>query len=489
MTLRQLLQGLATQPVPPVSISGVSCNSKQLKSGELFIAVKGPHHDGHLFIEEAAQRGASAIVAERLPAHPVRCPVILLPDTKQALPRVAARWYGEPATRLHMAGVTGTCGKTTTTYLIKAMLEAAGHGVGLLGTVAYQIGERSVPSTNTTPGAIDLQNHLAQMVEHWLDWCVMEVSSHALDQGRIDGLQFDAAVFTNLGSDHLDYHRTREAYAVAKRRIFQYLKPDGRAILNVDDVYGRTLVQELRGRSLVTVGMETSADVRPQHILCSWQGTSMVLESPWGVWPLSSPLAGRHNIPNILEAAATCLALGVPGSAVQQATANFLQVPGRMERITNEAGLTVVIDYAHTADALRLVLLSMRELVRGRLIAVFGCGGDRDQSKRPMMGQAASLLADAVVLTSDNPRSEEPLDIIQQIKAGFVPTFHEYQVVLDRECAIHTALAMAKPDDAVLIAGKGHEAYQIFSNTAIPFSDRDAVERALVQTGKTIPVS
>ena len=488
MTLRQLLQDVTNQAVPPVPVAGVSCHSKQLRAGEVFVAIQGPRHDGHHFLDEAARRGACALVVERQPTVQVRCPLVMVPDTKRALALMAARWYGHPANRLRFIGVTGTCGKTTTTYLAKAILEAAGYGVGLLGTVVYQIGEREVPSTNTTPGVLELQRHLAQMVEHHLDWCVMEVSSHALDQGRIDGLQFDAAVFTNLGSDHLDYHRTLEAYAAAKRRLFTYLRPAGNAILNTDDPYGRTLAEAMPAGAVVSYGVEQAAMVSVKHILCSWQGTSLVVESPWGTVPLSSPLVGRHNIHNLAAACATCLASGIPATALQQAITNFLQVPGRMERVPNDAGISAVIDYAHTADALRLVLLSLRELVRGRLIVVFGCGGDRDQTKRPQMGQIASLLADAVVLTSDNPRSEDPLDIIHQIKAGFAPGFREYHVLVDREQAILTAFSMARPDDAVLIAGKGHEAYQIFDHIAVPFSDRDVVERHFAHAGKFIAV-
>jgi len=337
------------------------------------------------------------------------------------------------------------------------------------------------------------------MVDHWLEWCVMEVSSHALDQGRIDGLSFEAAVWTNLGSDHLDYHKTVERYAAAKRRIFTYLKPGGPAIINVDDPYGRSLLEPLCDRRTVTYGVEPlspngagsplpPAMVRVRQVACGWQGLSVVLESPWGVFPVSTSLVGRHNVANILAAATTCLALGVPTTAIQQGVANFAQVPGRMECLLSESGVRVVIDYAHTADALRLVLLALRELVRGRLIVVFGCGGDRDHTKRQAMGQVASLLADAVILTSDNPRSEDPLEIIHQITSGVVPGSRDVHAIVDREQAILTALSFARPDDVVLIAGKGHEAYQIFAHTTVPFSDRQVVERQLVQVGKVVAV-
>jgi UDP-N-acetylmuramyl-tripeptide synthetase len=325
---------------------------------------------------------------------------------------------------------------------------------------------------------LELQRLLSQMVEQRLSWCAMEVSSHALDQGRIEGVRFEAAIFLNLGSDHLDYHRTLERYAAAKRRIFTYLNAGGLAVMNTDDPYGQTLLEELPGLTPLTVGVEGPAQVRARNISCSWEGTTLVLDSPWGTFPLRTSLVGRHNVLNVAAACGTCLALGVEPRAIQQALTEFSQVPGRLERVPNEAGILAVVDYAHTADALRLVLLSLRELVRGRLIVVFGCGGDRDHTKRPAMGQIASLLANDVILTSDNPRSEDPRDIIHQIKAGFVPGFGHYQAVVDREQAIQRALAMARPDDAVLIAGKGHEAYQIFDHIAVPFSDREVVERS-----------
>jgi UDP-N-acetylmuramoyl-L-alanyl-D-glutamate--2,6-diaminopimelate ligase len=478
MTLRKLLQGLTPHPLPPIPVTGVACHSKQLQAGEVFVAVRGTHHDGHDFLDEAVRRGACAVVVERPPAEPLRCPVIVIPNTKQALAVIAARFYDEPASRLRLVGVTGTNGKTTTAYLMKAILEAAGHRVGLLGTVSYEIGHRRLPSLNTTPGSLELHRLLSQMVEQGLTHCSMEVSSHALDQGRIEGLAFEAAVFTNLGSDHLDYHQTRERYAAAKRRLFTYLRPGSPALINTDDPYGRTLIGTLNGNPVLTYGIEQPAAISCRTIRCAWEGTSLVLETPWGVIAVDTPLVGRHNILNIASSCGTCLALGVSVSAVQHALANFPQVPGRMERVRHhESGILAVIDYAHTADALRLVLLSLRELVCGRLIVVFGCGGNRDQTKRPAMGYVASVLADHVVLTSDNPRNEDPLDIIHHVKAGFVPGFREYHVAVDRESAIHLALSMARSDDAVLIAGKGHEAYQIFDHIAVPFSDRDVVER------------
>lgn len=484
MNLRDVLHGLTTDPVAAVPIAGLAAHSKQVRPGDLFVAVPGQTTDGHAFIAEAVSRGAAAVVAQRPPAGngsvpPRACPYILVHDTRHALVVMAQRFYGHPSQKLKLIGVTGTNGKTTTTYLLKTILEAAGERVGMLGTIVYQIGDRAVPSVNTTPGPLELQRYFAQMVGEGLRWCAMEVSSHALAQGRIDGLEFETAIFTNLGSDHLDYHKTREAYAAAKRRLFEYLRAGGKAVLNADDEYGQALATTLPAEAVVTFGLDRPATVSAAHVQCSWQGTTLVLQSPWGAVPMTTPLLGRHNVSNIAAAAAALLASGVAPAAVRDGLAGLEHVPGRLERVSQDGDARIVVDYAHTADALRLVLLSLRELTKGRLIVVFGCGGNRDQTKRPVMGRTAALLADHVVLTSDNPRSESPLDIIHQIKAGFPQGYAQFEVVPDREQAITAALAAARRDDTVLIAGKGHEAYQIFDHVTVPFSDRDVIERWL----------
>ncbi|MBI2495434.1 MAG: UDP-N-acetylmuramoyl-L-alanyl-D-glutamate--2,6-diaminopimelate ligase [Candidatus Omnitrophica bacterium] len=492
MILRELLHGVTAEPVAEVPIAGIACHSKQIRRGDLFVALEGATTDGHAFIDEAIARGASAIVAQEPPfAHRQRagsslphggeslrpCPCIVVRDTREALVVIAKRFYGHPSRKLRLIGVTGTNGKTTTTYLLRAVLEAAGFRAGLLGTIVYHIGDRVVPSTNTTPGPLELQRYFAQMVGQGIQWCAMEVSSHALAQQRVAGLEFEAAVFCNLGSDHLDHHKTREAYAEAKRRLFDHLRPEGQAIINVDDDYGRALAETIPHRAIVTYAMERSAKVCVKEVSCSWQGTGLVLDTPWGIVPLMTPLLGRHNVWNVAAAATTLLALGIPPTAIREGLAAIDHVPGRLERVPNEAGLQVLIDYAHTADAMRLALRSLRELTRGRLIVVFGCGGNRDATKRPLMGKMAGLLADHVVLTSDNPRSEDPAEIIQQIKAGFPEGFQQFEVVPDREQAIAAALSVARREDTVLIAGKGHEAYQTFDHISIPFSDREVVER------------
>ncbi len=484
MNLRDLLHGVASGPVAALPIAGIACHSKQVRPGDCFVAIEGSASDGHAFIEEAITRGASAIVAQRLPAWPRAgtpgarpCPCVVVQDSHEALVVMASRFYGHPSRKLRLLGVTGTNGKTTTTYILKHILEASGARAGLLGTIVYQIGQRIVPSVNTTPGPLELQRYFAQMVGEGLQWCAMEVSSHALAQGRVAGLEFEGAIFANLGSDHLDYHKTREAYAAAKRRLFEYLRPSGCAVINADDDYGRTLAETLPHGTVLTFGMEQPAKISVQDIRCSWQGIHLTLQTPWGPVPVSTPLLGRHNIWNIAAAATTLMALGIEPHALQRGLASIECVPGRLERVPNELDINIIIDYAHTADALRLALRSLRELTRGRLIVVFGCGGNRDQTKRPVMGKIASLMADHVILTSDNPRQEDPLDIIRQIKDGFQAGFSQHEVIPDREQAIIAALARARAEDTVLIAGKGHEAYQMFQHIAVPFLDRDVVER------------
>ncbi len=480
MTLRDLLHGVTADPVAAIPVSGLARHSKQVRPGDCFVAIRGASVDGHAYIEEAITRGAAAVVAERLPRQTSRpCPCVVVRDARHALAVMAARFYGHPSRKLRLIGVTGTNGKTTTTYLIKRILDTLHAPCGLLGTIVYQIGSREIPSSNTTPGPLELQRYFAQMVGEGIEWCTMEISSHALDQRRIEGLELQAAILTNLGSDHLDYHKTREAYGAAKRRIFDALRPDGLALVNGDDDFGRLAADTLPRGTAVTFGLERPARVAVRDIRCTWQGSEAALDTPWGTLTVRTPLLGRHNLYNVAAAAAATLGLGVETSVVRQGLAALDQVPGRLEPVPNDFGFRVLIDYAHTADALRLVLSAVRELTPGRLLIVFGCGGDRDQSKRPVMGRLASQLADYVVLTSDNPRHEDPMDIIRQIASGFVPSFQHFQVQADREQAIVTALALARPEDTVLLAGKGHEAYQIFQNVSIPFVDRDVVERWL----------
>ena len=469
-------------------LTGLSDDSKRVQPGHLFVAVRGTRHDGHAFLEEAVTRGATAVCVDqhRLPSQDRLTGHVAwvgVPDVRAALPRMAAAFYGRPTQRLALAAVTGTNGKTTTAFLLEQMLQAAGHRVGRLGTIAHQIGDRVVPALNTTPGVLELQRYFAQMVEHGMDWCVMEASSHALDQGRVAGLDFAVRLFTNLASDHLDYHQTREAYFLAKRRLFEQLPPRAVAAVNLDDPAGRRLCEFIRHAQprarLVTYSLMVPADVHGHIMSSAWEGSRVSLATPQGTFDVALPLIGRHNVYNLLAAAAGLLAHGVPPSAIQEGAVALRTVPGRLERVDGPEGVPVFVDYAHTEDALAQTLASLRPLASGRLIVVFGCGGDRDRTKRPAMGRVAAQLADLVVVTTDNPRSEDPAAIAAQITAGFPEGFSQGLVELDRFTAIQRALGRAVSGDVVLVAGKGHEAYQVLKDTTVPFDDRESIRIAL----------
>ena len=469
-------------------LTGLSDDSKRVQSGQLFVAVRGTRHDGHAFIEEAILRGAAAVCVDRqhLPVNGQPTGHVTwvgVPDTRAALGRIAERFSGGAVRRLTLGAVTGTNGKTTTTCYMERMLEAAGHQVGRLGTIAHRVGRRVVPATNTTPGTLELHAYFAQMVEYGMDWCVMEASSHALDQGRTAGIDFAVRVFTNLASDHLDYHRTREQYYLAKRRLFEQLPPRTVVAVNLDDPAGRRLCSFVRGAQprarLVTYALTTPADVHGHILAATLEGSRVRLTTPSGVFEVTTPLLGRHNVYNLLAAASGLWMHGLAPTAIQQGAERLHVVPGRVERVEGPEGVQVLIDYAHTEEALVQVLRALRPLTPGRLIVVFGCGGDRDRTKRPAMGRAAAELADVVVVTTDNPRSEDPAAIARDITGGCPPGFHGLLVELDRFTAIQRALARARAGDVVVIAGKGHEVYQVLKDTTIPFDDRESVRTAL----------
>jgi len=499
MTLREiadLLDQPRIQGDPSAAVTAVADDSTAVEPGGLFVAIKGLRRDGHEFVGEAFRRGAvGAVIQEpRLLAEQPAAPcLICVPDSRAALRRIAVAFYGDPAGRLRMVGITGTNGKTTTSYLIQAIVSAAGLPAGLIGTVGYRIGARQLTASHTTPGLLALQQLLAGMVREGLRAAVMEVSSHALAQGRVEGCVFDAAVFTNLTQDHLDFHGTMENYFAAKRTLFtgladgRYGKPGAWAVVNHDDPWGRSLV-EINPRRTLTYGLEPGADVTAADVMVDWSGIRATIQGARGTFPIESPLVGRYNVPNLLAAVGAGLALGCAPSAIQAGILQMRQVPGRFEKM-EEPGqpFRVIVDYAHTDDALRRLLLAVRELQRGRVIVVFGCGGDRDRGKRPKMGRVAAELADLAVLTSDNPRSEEPQSILRQIEAGVNEVgppgrrLRDYRIVEDRKAAIGWAITTAEPGDAVVIAGKGHEDYQIIGTTRHPFDDRVVAREALQQ--------
>lgn len=471
-------------------IKGLAYDSRQVRPGYIFFALNGQRQDGRLFIQDAIDRGAEVIVADQA-GHALRAAslsgkgqTIILPttDARLAMAQIARVFYQNPSARLKVVGITGTNGKTTTAFMIKNVFDAAGLKAGMIGTVEYIIGRRIIPATRTTPESVDLQQMLDQMTGADCRSAVMEVSSHALVQKRVSGIDFDAAVFTNLTHDHLDYHQTMEKYFQAKALLFRNLgksikKPV--AVVNLDDPYGRqlALLPEVQ-TGLMSYGLQEQATIRAVNLSLKPQGTSFEVLSPWGGANVSMRLLGRYNMSNALAAIATCGALGIKPSLVAEVLGQMTCVPGRLEEIQTAAGFQVFVDYAHTDDALRNVLTTLREVTSGRLVVVFGCGGNRDVKKRPLMGAVAEEMADYAILTSDNPRREEPDAIISQILTGF-KTRDKVDVIPDRFEAIARALSIAEKGDVILIAGKGHENYQEFANTIIPFDDRQVVRECL----------
>ncbi len=470
-----------------VEIAAVTHDSRKAGPGTLFVAVKGLATDGNQFIEAARKKGASAVASE-LPPRP-GLPWLQVKDARRALALLSAAVLGDPARSLELIGVTGTNGKTTTTYLVDAALRAAGHKVGLVGTVQHRIGDRLADATRTTPESSDLQAMFREMVDAGCSHAVLEVSSHSLALQRVAGCEFRVAVFTNLTRDHLDFHGDMETYFQAKRKLFSdLLRSDGRAVINADD----DRAEELAGASRApvwTFAVDRAADFRAENVALGLEETRFRVRSPLGTHQVTSGLVGRFNVQNLLAAFAASVAAGVEPEAVLRGLATVTGVPGRLERVAGARGFTVVVDYAHTDDALKNLLETVRELGPARVITVFGCGGDRDRTKRPLMGAVASRLSDVVIVTSDNPRSEPPEAILEEIQRGMNGGRKaERHAIVDRREAIARALEMARPGDAVVIAGKGHETYQVLRDRTVPFDDRqvarDILSRLPARSGK-----
>ncbi len=466
-----LLSGAADGGPDPV---GIGVDSRTLRPGMLYVAVRGSQSDGHRYVADAVGRGAAALVVESLQGADVA--EIVVRDSRRAALVLAAAWFGHPGRDLTLIGVTGTNGKTTTTGLIRHLLndQETSGSIGTLG--AFDGRGDAVPSTAgalTTPGPVDLQATLAELVRRGVRYAVMETSSHSLDQGRLDGLWFAAGVYTNLTRDHLDYHGTMEAYLASKLRLSTLLQPSGTEVVNLDEEAWRALPVR---SSRVTFGLSPSAHVRASGVALDASGSRFQLSGRFGTAEVVLPLLGDFNVANALAAAATALALNRPIQQVVERLATAPQVSGRMERIS-ETPCIVLRDYAHTPDALERALTTLRPLTRGRLIAVFGCGGDRDRGKRPLMGRIAAELSDLAIATSDNPRTEDPNAILDDIEQGMNGVPHLR--IPDRLTAIHTALEEGRSGDTILLAGKGHETYQILGTTKIDFDEREIVEKAV----------
>ena len=493
MTFASMLQALQGQVAivesggdHNVPVRAVTDDSRSVQPGSVFIAVRGEQVDGHRFIPAAVDAGMAGLVSQQTVGS-LSVPFVRVTDSRKALGLLGSRFYGEPSSQIRMIGVTGTNGKTTTSYVCKALLEALGRRVGLIGTVAYQIGAETVPASHTTPGALELQQLLAKMVAGGCTAAVMEVSSHALAQDRTAGCEYDVAVFSNLTQDHLDFHKTMEEYFQAKLRLFTGLtgthKPHKRAILNVDDPAGQR-IKALCPVPVWTYALKAKADLRAEQVRLSLGGTTFTAATPAGSFPVESHLVGEHNVYNLLSAIGVALHEGATPDQVCAAVGHVTNVPGRFERVTAGQAFTVVVDYAHTEDALVRLLTAAQTLKTGRLITVFGCGGDRDRGKRPKMGRAAVQYSDVVVLTSDNPRTEDPRSILQEVEAGVIEALKErplvqYRKVADRREAIEAAVREARAGDMVLIAGKGHEDYQIIGTQKFHFDDREVAREAI----------
>ena len=466
-------------------ITGITCVSKLVKPGYLFVAVVGLRVDGHSFIAEALDRGAGAVAVSRDVELPAHVPWIRVDNDRRSLALLSELFYHSPSRQLRMIGITGTNGKTTTAFLVRSILGQAGKRAGLMGTIHVEIGDERLPAVHTTPEAPELQQTLRLMVDSGLSHAVMEVSSHSLSLHRVDGVEYDTAVFTNLSQDHLDYHGNMENYFLTKASLFlalgEGMKEGKTAIINADDLWGQRLAGLCAGRiRVLTYGLTASYDLYAADIESDIRGSSFTLCTPVGRIQLQLPTPGKHSIYNALAAAGAAL---VEGCNLEDIQLGLLHagVPGRMEPIQQGQSFGIYVDYAHTPDGLENVLNAVRGFAQGKVIVVFGCGGDRDRTKRPLMGSIAARLADVAILTSDNPRSEDPLRIIDDVLPGFAGADCRERVIIepDRRVAIGIAVRSAAPGDVVLIAGKGHETYQIFKEETIHFDDREEAQAAL----------
>jgi UDP-N-acetylmuramoyl-L-alanyl-D-glutamate--2,6-diaminopimelate ligase len=504
-TWRELITsaGLTTRWEGPLNprITSVAEDSRDVSAGACFVALRGTHVDGHAYVEQALKAGASAVIAEKSISLPETIPVLQLPSARGVAGRLSAVMHGidhlQREGRLHLVGVTGTNGKSTFCYLLRAILNGAGQPAALIGTIEYDLLSRVVPASMTTPPATTLMRYLAEASTAGARHAVMEVSSHALDQGRCDGVRFSVGVFTNLTGDHLDYHQNMEAYLVAKKRLFDGLEPGASAIVNVDDPAGERIVRDCRAsiRRYAIIPVEraaSSADLQARILEMRPEGTRFILSdrTRGRNADVRIALIGRHNVQNCLAAAGAALALGLDLDDIARGLSSMTHVPGRLQAVVPEAiddparaGLpTVLVDYAHTDDALENVCSALRGLVRGRLIVLFGCGGDRDRTKRPRMARVARRYADRLVITSDNPRTEDPQTIIDDILAGLSSEQLDSTLVEpDRAEAIARAIREAAPGDLVLLAGKGHENYQIIGSQTFPFDDAKVAAQILAE--------
>ncbi|MEM0968128.1 MAG: UDP-N-acetylmuramoyl-L-alanyl-D-glutamate--2,6-diaminopimelate ligase [Verrucomicrobiota bacterium] len=491
MKLQELIQGIETRRTEgdlDAEITSIEYDSRKVAQGSLFAALPGSVVDGHRYLTKAIGQGASAVLLEREPTEELPVPWVQVPRTRVVLGQVSSRYYGDPSKDLRMAGITGTNGKTTTAFLLRHLNEAAQRRCGLLGTVVYETGKRTVKASHTTPESSDVHELLAEMRDAACRSAVMEVSSHGLDQHRTGGVDFDVGVFTNLSQDHLDYHGDMESYFQSKRRLFENLRDGSKratGVVNRDDLYGKRLLEEkMPGVDMIGFGFGGAADFRASKVRTEFGGTTFQLDALGRQFLIRMPLIGHFNVFNVLAALAAAKGMGLNLREAIQHMAEAPQVPGRMESVAENTSYRVFVDYAHTPDAVEKASETLRGLKPNRLITVFGCGGDRDRTKRPLMAQAACKHSDLVVLTSDNPRTEDPKTILEDAKAGLSG---RYLVVEDRREAIREAIFSAGDRDVVLIAGKGHEDYQLVGTQTLHFDDREVARGSIAERRENRP--
>ncbi|MBI5048982.1 MAG: UDP-N-acetylmuramoyl-L-alanyl-D-glutamate--2,6-diaminopimelate ligase [Deltaproteobacteria bacterium] len=507
MKLSELIKYLPNKQIMgnlEIPIQGITYDSRRVSKDFLFAAIRGQHLDGSRFIPDAIKYGASAILTEE-PFSATSAAQIVVPDAREAMAKLSSLFYGEPSQKMTLIGITGTNGKTTITYLVESIFRAAGFHAGVVGTINYRYADKIFNAPHTTPEAPDLQRVFNEMVDNNVTHCVMEVSSHSLAQKRVDGSRFIGSVFTNLTQDHLDYHKTMEEYFESKSRLFTDFvaeEENGFSVINIDDPWGLKLNSKLKTQNsklrTIRYSLRQDAEIQPAKTLFYEKGIEAILNTSIGSVKISSPLLGEYNLQNIMAAVGIGIGLGLDRRVIENGIANLKRVNGRLERILSNDGFQAVVDYAHTGDALERVLNTLRPLTKGRLITIFGCGGDRDRGKRPIMGEIATRLSNFTIITSDNPRSEGPMEIIKEIEGGIkngtmVQDFKVltpnselrtvYAVIPDRREAIKAAVKMALPQDIILVAGKGHEDYQIIGSKKIPFDDTKEIRKAMEQRG------
>jgi UDP-N-acetylmuramoyl-L-alanyl-D-glutamate--2,6-diaminopimelate ligase len=501
--LIKAIEPLSVRGDTGIEIQGLCYDSRHVEPGGLFFALRGVAADGHRFIDTAVRGGAAAVVVEDAAGVPPGTPCVTVADARRAMAVMAARFYGNPTDSVPLIGITGTNGKTTTSYMIEAILEAAGMATAVLGTVSYRFRDRTLPAPHTTPESVELQRLLRDMVDMGAKAIVMEVSSHALEQSRVEGCRFDVGVFTNLTRDHLDYHKEMESYLASKKRLFtdllspDMIKPRRMAAINMDDPYGRGIAAS-SACPVISYGLGPGTRVTAREISFSMDGITGVIATHGDKAHFSSAMPGRFNLYNILAAAAAGIAMDLPLTAIISGIERHNKVPGRLERVENNRGVGLFVDYAHTGDALENVLATLSELAARRIITLVGCGGDRDRGKRPVMGRVAGRFSDLAIITSDNPRSEEPSAIMDEIRSGILELgTREYAIaelsggfaekgfvlVESRREAIRLAVRLAGAGDIVLLAGKGHEDYQIIGRERFHFDDREEASAAFLELG------